>query len=260
MSITKKVIVTRAKNIEEMAKITHPLLKKYAERCGADFIVINEDRMNLSSFHFEILQCYDLFDTYERILVIDTDTLITPSCPNLFEIVPEGQIGTIYEDKYNRKRDRWGWIRKVQQAWGDVGWRKGYINTGVILFSKCHRDALTYEPEKIWNDLGYDDVLIGYNIHKYDYPVFELSYKFNHMSMFSEVGKNRLKSYIIHYAGRGFTGKKSRLEQIKSDLHILSSISNPFWLNFCDIRQRLKLLTIGILNAFRDRANSKQHF
>ncbi len=251
----KRAVVTRARDNYEMAVTTHPVLKDYARRCKADFIVINQEKLELGEYSFEIFQCYDLFDTYERILVIDTDTLVTMSCPNLFEVVPEGHIGTIYEDKYNRKKDRWGRIFKVQQAWGDVGWRKGYINTGVILFSKCHRQVLTYEPDKIWDDLGYDDVLIGYNIHKYKCPVFELPYKFNHMSVFSEAGKNRLKSHIIHYAGRGFSGKKSRPEQIASDLQILKRFSNSFWLNFCNIRQRLRLLAIGVLNFLRDKQN-----
>lgn len=249
----KRAVVTRAKDGYDLAAVTHPILKDYARRCKADFIVINEEKIKCSHFSFELFQCYDFFDTYKRILVIDTDVLVTPSCPDLFEIVPENYIGTIYEDKYNRKRDRWGWIRKIQQAYGDVGWKKGYINTGIILFSKCHRSVLTYEKAKVWDDLGYDDVQIGYNIQKYKYPIFELSYKFNHMGMFSEVGKNRLKSYLIHYAGRGFSGNKSRLEQIKSDLHILNSISNPFWLNFCNIPGRLRLLAIGVLNTLRDK-------
>lgn len=244
----KRAIVTRAKDGYDLAAITHPVLKNYARRCNADFVIINQEKLKLGDYSFEIFQCYDLFDTYERILVIDTDVLVTPRCPDLFEIVPENCIGTIYEDKYSRKKDRLGRIQKVQQAWGDVGWKSGYINTGVIMFSKCHRDVLACEEGKVWDDLGYDDVLIGYNIHKCNCPVFELPYKFNHMSMFSELGKNRLKSHLIHYAGRGFSSRKNRAEQITSDMRILKRVSNPLLLNFYNIFERLRLLAIAALS------------
>lgn len=241
-----RAVVTRAKDDYEVAKVTHPNLKAYAERCKADFIVINEEKINLGHFGYEIFQCYELFERYERILNLDSDVVLTPSCPNLFDVVPYDKIGCVYEDKYTRKADRLEYIRKCQQQFGDVGWRKGYINTGVFLLSRCHKNVFTFEPEKVWNDLGYDDVLIGYNIHKYGYQVYELPYKFNHMSMFSEMGRNRLKSYIIHYAGRGFSSRMDPIDQIRSDLHKLQRTSNPFFLNFYNIPQRLRLIALSL--------------
>jgi len=247
--MNKYAVVTRAKdNFKEIAQITHPVLQAYAKRCDADFIVISEDKYNLGSFHYEIFQSYDLFDTYERLLIIDSDILIAPSCPNIFKIVPEQCVATIFEDKYSRKRNRKMWIQKAQQAWGDIGWREGYMNMGVFVCSRCHRRLFDIKHNKIWMDMGYADVSFRYYIHKYEYPIYELPYKFNHMSMFSEVGKNRLKSYIIHYAGRGFSSKKSRAEQIKSDLRILQRVRNRFWLNFYNVPERLRLLAIGTLN------------
>ena len=137
---TARAVVTRAKDNYDLAKISHPILQEYAIRCKADFIVINEEKINLGDYSYEILQCFDLFDTYDRILVIDSDVLITPSCPDLFDVVPYDSIGTIYEDKYTRAASRKYLIKKVQHKWGDVGWTEGYINTGVFLTSKMHRD------------------------------------------------------------------------------------------------------------------------
>jgi hypothetical protein len=242
----RKAVVTRAKDSYELARITHPILIEYAKKCQADFIVINEEKIRLGDFSFEIFQCYDLFDTYQRIAVIDTDVLITPSCPNLFEVVPPEKIGVVYEDKYTRKQDRRARIINCQKQLGQIGWKQGYINSGVLVLSRIHRKILTYEHGKVWNNYGYDDVLIGYKIHKCQYQVYELSYKFNHMSMFSEMGKNHLKSYIIHYAGRGFSPKKSRAEQIRSDYRTLTTTPYPFLLNFYNIPERLRLLTLGL--------------
>jgi len=253
MGNMKKALVTRAKNIGDITAVSHPILKQYAKTCGADFLIINEDKINIGSFHYEILQCYELFETYDRILVIDSDVLITPSCPDLFDVVPYDCIGTIYEDKFARAKTRKYLIKKVQEEWGSVGWESGYINTGVFLASKVHRDIFKHQKDKVWlrKDEGFDDIYLGYKIHEHKFKVFELPYKFNHMSMFSELGRNWLKSYIIHYAGRGFTGKKSRAEQMQLDLQILQQVFHPFLLNFYYIPQRLRLLAIGILNFSR---------
>ena len=56
----KYLIVTRAYKINEMSNISHPLIRKYAVNCHADFFVINERRIDIGPFHNEIFQCYDL--------------------------------------------------------------------------------------------------------------------------------------------------------------------------------------------------------
>ena len=156
-----------------------------------------------------------------QILVLDSDLLILKSCPNLFEIVHAGTVGTIYEDVGSRQADRRSRIKKVQTAFGDVGWTEGYINTGVAIFSKEHKELFKHDSNtKLWLDLGYDDVFLGWRIHKMGIPVFTLDFTFNHMSMFSEEWNgfaNRADSHIVHYAGNGFYFNVDKVEQIKQD-------------------------------------------
>lgn len=257
---SKLAVVTRAKDDYDLSEITHPVIKNYAERCGADFIVINEEKMALGDFSFEIFQCYDLFDSYDRILSIDTDTVITLWCPDLFKLVPNNCIGTIYEDKFSRAKSRRYLIEKVQGKWGDVGWRRGYINTGVFLASKMHRELFACRKERQWlgKEEGFDDIYLGYRINELKYRVYELPYRFNHMSMFSEVGYNWLKSNIIHYAGRGFS-RKRRFDQITSDLEALQNVPARTLLNFYRIPERLRLIAIGILTWYRETRSHKYH-
>ncbi len=64
--------------------------------------------------------------------------------------------------------------------------------------------------------------IASYNIHKYNYKVQELDYRWNHMTMFSEPWNNkadRFKSHIIHYGGRGIFDSHvdTRNNQIKAD-------------------------------------------
>ena len=111
--------------------------------------------------------------------------------------------------------------------WGDIGWREGYINTGVFLTSKQHKDIFTKHNGEYYTDWGSDDVHIGYNINKQGHKIHELDYTFNHMCMFSEPwngNPDRYKSNIIHYAGNatfpGFEGGRGegRTQLMRFDL------------------------------------------
>ena len=73
-----------------LAAITHPTLEAYAERIGAKFIVLGKSEIH------KLLQ-YD----YERIILVDSDLIIRPDTPSLFDVVPEGWVGA-----YNYGHDK----------------------------------------------------------------------------------------------------------------------------------------------------------
>ncbi len=218
-----KCIVTRADlNIKDMSDITHPLLKRYAKKCKADFKVL-EDSKELHP-HYRILQIYPLFKDYDRIAVIDTDVLVLKDCPSIFDEVPEDKIGAIFEDKGSRLVDRRQRIRSVQEKFTNVGWKTGYINTGVSVFSRYHKAIFKYSKgQALWDDLGFDDVYLGYMLNFMKYEVYELDYTWCFMSMFSESWFNasRYDAKMIHYAGGGFDRRIPRLNQIKQDYLLL---------------------------------------
>jgi hypothetical protein len=255
----RRLIVTRSFKITEISEISHPLIAAYASRCDADFKVIDRPLINIGPFHNEIFQCHDLLDEYDRILCIDSDVLISSDTPNIFERVPYDTIGTVFEDIANRKYHRRMFIKAIQKKFGDVKWEKGYINTGFIIFSKCHQLAFKINDDEFWNDLGFDDVQLGYMFHKFGFKIENLGRKFNHMSMFSELGYSWLDSYIIHYAGTGFYRRMDRSRQMKIDLQFLSeemSLKHRFFVAFA----RLRLLAIGCFNFLSDLKYYKKEF
>ena len=208
----KLALVTRSDDsFSEIASLSHPILRKYADRIGADFVSLGKkfDAPNLDklgSSHYRIFALYDLFNEYERIISMDTDVLISPMCPDLFKLIDKGCIGTVYEDMGSRKDDRRNRIRLVQERWGNVGWSRGYLNTGVFVCSKQHAKIFQTNNGKYWEDLGYDDVHLGWMIHNLKMVVSPLHYSYNHQSMFSEPwngSPDRLDSFIIHYSGAG---------------------------------------------------------
>ena len=222
----KKLIITRSDNtIKHMTDITLPIMKDYAKKCGADFKILSHTpkiKTYDNKPHYRILEVYNLLSEYDRVLCLDCDMLITKNCPDIFKVVPEDMIGSIYEDKGSRKGDRLSRINQIQRSFGDVGWRGNYTNAGTFILSKEHRDIFLPVNGKYWNDRGSVDVHLSYNIHKYGFKVYELEYKWNHMTMFSELwnnNANRFDSYIIHYAGRGIFDKNmtTKVKQIIKD-------------------------------------------
>jgi len=223
----KRVIITRAdKHVKWCSDISHPIFKKYAKKCNADFVVLSHKAPFLTDDnlpHYRILKIRELLDKYDRVLHLDTDMIINKGCPNLFDVVPKNMVGSIYEDKGSRASHRRSLIGKIQRAWGDVGWREGYTNAGTFMLSKEHKDIFLPHNNKYWLGWGSADVHMSYMIHKLGFKVKELSFKWNHMTMFSEKwnnNANRFNSFIIHYGGRGIfdNGVQSRIEQMKLDL------------------------------------------
>ena len=105
-----RAIVTRADDkIKSISDITHPFLKKYAKKCNADFIILDQDPIiwvNNHRPHYRVLECKKLLRIYQRILLLDTDMLVLPACSDIFDEVPYDCIGSIFEDKGSRKPDR----------------------------------------------------------------------------------------------------------------------------------------------------------
>ena len=219
----KRLIVTRAdENIKEMSDITHPILKRYAEFCEADFTIFKDS--DEYHPHYKILQIYDLLKDYDRVACIGTDTLIMKNCPDIFKEVPIHMVGSVYEDKGTRQQDRRARIVNVQRLREDIGWGKGYINSDVLVVSRLHRDIFNLAYDDLYLSLGFDDVELGYQINRNKYEIHELPYQFNHMSMFSEPWNNnvsRFDSFIIHYAGNGFYSMWTKTEQIRQDSILL---------------------------------------
>lgn len=222
----KYLITTRSdERVKHLADISHPLIKEYAAKVSADFLILDHDPESDSGDgrpHYRIMKHYDLHEEYDRILHIDTDMIMLPNFPNLFRAIPYDTIASVYEDKGTRKQARLATLINAQNKFGFLNWTEGYINTGLFITSKCHRDVYKKINNDFWTGFGSDDVHIGYLIKKHRFKILELPFQFNHMTMFSEPwnnNANRFDSKIIHYAGRGVFDEniENKYEQMKAD-------------------------------------------
>lgn len=217
----KTAVVTRADDNTPYIKTTFKSIIPYAEKIGADFIQIKSEPqyeypIHDGRPHYRIFKIYDLFEKYDRIFHIDADCVISPTCPNIFEEVPENKIGACFEDVGYRAADRRSKIANMQKEWGDVGWRTGYTNAGVYVVSKMHRDMFRPFEGKVWTEWGSADLHMGYMVKKLGYEYHELNFRWNHMIIWNN--EDRMKSNIIHYAGAGWReGPNNREQQMAAD-------------------------------------------
>lgn len=183
-----------------IAKLTHPSIKAYAEKIGADFLSINEKAISKTTPHWEKFQIYHLLDKYDRIAYIDTDIIIRDDAPSLFDIVPETQLGMFNEAKFtDRSKELMIDICKSYGVTLD-SWNGKYFNSGVIVLSKFHRTLFKKPEKEIFN--FYEQSYLNMIIAKREVDMFELEHKFNRMTCVDQFcGEDRHASYMIHYAG-----------------------------------------------------------
>lgn len=195
----KKAVVTLAigNKHEEMQNISHPTMQAYAKKTGADFVVIKDIKLRMTSLLFEKWQMFDLLFEYDRILFLDTDILVAPDCPNLFNLVPLDKVGAFAESDY---KDCKQWILDIQKQLGNIGWEGEYLNSGVGVYSYIHRAIFDRTQPYV---VPGDQHTYNYRIKQMGFKVFPLSINFNHMEL---CRIDHLSSYLIHYAGSGFTG------------------------------------------------------
>jgi len=224
----KRLVITRADgNIKWYTDFTHPILRRYADKYDADFLILDgESPCNVGDgrYHYRIMKCKELFKHYEKILHLDSDIIIRDDCPDLFE---HDEIATVCEDTGSRLDHRLSVIADINKKWGKIDWTASYINTGVIMFPKKCIDIFEPVNGKYWTGFGFDDVHLAYQaVRTGNNVLYNLSFHYNHMSMFSEKWNgyaSRHESYIIHYAGRfNFSDRDGRdkLQIMKDDMKV----------------------------------------
>lgn len=203
----KKAIVTivSGEKYEQVWKRSESFFVDYANRCDADLIVLKgTDGMAYPSPHWIKFSIYNLLKKeFDRIAFIDADILIRPDTPSLFDIVPEDQFGIFNEGTYSPRAMCIHEVKKVFNVDLPKWDGKTYYNTGVMVVSRCHRDIFKIQEEvkPLRNGFG-EQTYLNMKIMSNDVKIFNLSHKFNRMSLMDRIiGVSRLDSYIVHYAG-----------------------------------------------------------
>lgn len=224
----KSCILIVAINREETLKYSSKTAKVFCEKFDHDLVIIKEPKYNIDGpggynyLTFEKNQIYDVLGDYDRVLRIDSDTIITPNCPDIFPDKPRKFRG-VREDVLSRKADRRRIIKKTQDGLGRVkGWNKGYLNSGVIMASKEHKEIFNIQPDRVVDaapNLGSfkEQTYMNYRLQNLGFGVAAFHPRMNRMSMF----KNKVpfkEARILHYAGPSY---KEQVKLMKRDIRRL---------------------------------------
>ena len=182
-----KHLVLEVSTNERISNLTWSSVSNYAQRINADYVRIHGDEWNKT-------QVKDFFRTYQRILLVHSQTLIREDCPDLFQIVPREKIGVFNEGKYVGKFD---FKNILDQKNGD-SWNGEYYDSGVVVASKIHKEL--FEVHDVHDQaLSFEDQF-NLNIYLKKPLIHELAYKFNHMHYVDEIhGMPRHSSYVMQY-------------------------------------------------------------
>lgn len=230
------VTLTIGDTYREMASITHGLMKEYAEKCGADFVVVDSIRVSpaLGRAAYEKFQLYDLLDHFDQIAFVDTDILIAPDSPSLFEVVPMDTFGAVSEEEFKMAdRDK----RVTQEVLGPVSWINPYFNSGMMVMSKAHREVFDPHAEDLvlWAtgdfrkqhvNLLNDQPYLNHRINKLGIRIKNLGRAFNYTCAHRD-SRTRFENSFIHYSGPSGHRYGTRISQLRADAGVLRS---KFWL------------------------------
>lgn len=198
---TKNAIITIATGLDYKGILAETIgtMRAYAEKIGADFYPeCNwQNGPNEIPHYLKLKLIKNYLDRYERILFIDSDILISPLAPNIFEEVPTDKLGMFNEAPWVMSRHLED-IKSWQTLTGETFKEGTYYNSGVIVASKEHKHFFDLD-HKVYH-YGEQSALNS-SLMKKQAPMYELSHKWNRMSCTFLRGMDPYDSYFIHFAG-----------------------------------------------------------
>lgn len=194
-----------------IARLTWPIMQAYAERCGADFIGLDnqtEDWWGLEKFrtgHFA--------SQYEETLFLDADCVVRDSAPVMFD--ENKEVVCIHDDWGKLQGFDWLEIER-----GEVARKSGVniqntascLNSGVVLSRKSASGiwlkpevdiGTTHCAEQIWVE---KQIRCGVRSES----MKSLDCRWNWQHWFQDFAEGLEKAYIVHFANA-----PKRLELIK---------------------------------------------
>ena len=95
----------------ELLEYSKKSSKLYADKCAADYVLIDSPRINHLHPTFERFDLFfnmDWWKEYDQILYLDTDVICWPGSPNVFDMYPGKKTFKVCEDRTALKRSaRW---------------------------------------------------------------------------------------------------------------------------------------------------------
>jgi hypothetical protein len=132
---------------QKMFSISGESVRRYAERIGVELVVITEHKLMALSeqarktwpYDGDKFQVLDLLDRYDRVLMLDADIILAPSCPDVFDEIPAHCTGWSVRSEQVQSQI----IRTQMRKMGFKGSFNPVLdcaiaNTGLIMLPRVH--------------------------------------------------------------------------------------------------------------------------
>jgi lipopolysaccharide biosynthesis glycosyltransferase len=196
----------------EWLALSGPRFKCYAEKCGYDYIVLNERRIRHRlqwfkarvNMHLEKFQIGPLLDTYERILYLDADILLSPGCPDLSADMPPEALGVVADPSGSEAWKRDEEMANMQKRFGSLPRPvPAYFNAGVLVLSTAHRELMRFDPKRLQAGRWPDQTYLNYESAAWNLPRSYMDERANFLP--GHKGwtdrDTRRAAWAVHYAG-----------------------------------------------------------
>ena len=202
---------------EELLEYSKKSSKLYANKCGANYILINKPKINHIHPTFER---FDLFSNmewwkkYDHILYLDTDVICWPSSPNIFEMYSNKESFKVCEDRIAKKKSTsWHEQREKDTILSNFKpevLRTNRFNAGVFMLNEYSANIISAHLKyKEYNDD--DNRILIHAVLSSGVSTEFMDWRFNK--------KNGVKSWFGHGYGQ---------EKYKTDNKLLSMARQIF--------------------------------
>ena len=181
-----------------IAEVSLPTIRDYAERVGAELVVLDKRRFPFCTGHWEKLQIGRLLNRFDRVAWMDIDLVVNPRAPSIFDCTPPRSVCAFEEGKIFT--DRLDELRRDAPFYGFPTFDyRTYFNSGVLVVNAIHwalfklPDRAKCEPMSEQNYLNLTLALNRFDFH-------DLDLKWNGMHSLRKPG-DRLDLWTVHYAG-----------------------------------------------------------
>jgi hypothetical protein len=186
--------------------------RKYAQRHNISYFISSRIDIRFYAACFEKFQGFKLFDmSFDRILFLDRDVMITPNAPNIFECYSD--MDTLYAFDENSPAEYMDRDHIVTAIKDGIDWPKNdrgkfrYFNAGIFIVSKNfkrfiegykNRDLYTIPEMRMFHE----QTCLNYMAASKGVEFGGLDYCWNRMDLMQpDTQGRRYEANFIHYAG-----------------------------------------------------------
>lgn len=204
----RRLLITLDTDASAVYAASRPSHERYAARIGADHVTLT-GRAGWGHVLHEKWRYRPFVAAYDRTLVLDTDTWVTPDAPDIFDAVPDTHVGMCRVDAhlipgFDWREETRALCRSQEMAVPD-GALDAYYNCGVWVGSRAHADYWAPPPrpgampgkwcdEEQWGRV--QCARLGLSVHDY-------GRLWNHQWYLDKGfdAARRGRPYIYHFAG-----------------------------------------------------------